>query len=792
MYFRRRRPKSNFSVLRRGREQHDGLRTEPALVRSPSSVVGEMEGARSSKRQSVQASSRRRGQDVAGTTTHLLPLTDAEEFDQRLFEAEVLCLRNGLTELTMDDTYLREAAEVGCAWPSSPTPKTASADALLSASESSDTLATEHLPSGSTSRASHSTGITSRLSTDQGADEVTKSPASGSVKAASTSGPVQPQIRKSLSFTDYERFLAQAQAQALSKKPRRGASRPPTVAVGLRSPPPDPDAADTAPSVFSTSSRRSRHSLRRRLRRFSAFRTSKMVVDEIRSCVCCRDDFQRSKALHHLPCSHSYCDACLRVLVTQAMQDESKMPPRCCKKAVPGAVVKTLLDAEEQQQFMKRVLQYGTPWEHRMFCPNAGCGDFIPTQTIHDPQHPLDVICTSCDTVACKQCRREAHVTGEDCPADWELDAVLQMGENQGWRRCYKCRTLVELTAGCSHMTCRCKAQFCYICGSVWDADVGCPNFCAGEEELERRRATAEERRAREEGEAAGREAAAARRATETREAAARSAVSTELQQLRALQEEEMDRFLGFEQKQNWLMWTRHGKEKLEALDARTALERAMKEKVSALEMPSCVRTALTGVQHIDTANMLEDRQVAAEMELREALVQEHKSCTVRLRHMEAYCDRVNTRGLFPDRVITDRDLRELGQQYNLRNDMDRLHQSRINVLRDKQAQQLETLGKRQDEHLQQTRRTFTAELRALEERIAREEKGFTVVFGQRKERLSKRWAGAAEILRKKLEERDGVAYGPLPRLEWLFPGASSSASTPPPVMSKTTSWVLI
>ncbi len=79
------------------------------------------------------------------------------------------------------------------------------------------------------------------------------------------------------------------------------------------------------------------------------------------------------------------------------------------------------------------------------------------------------------------------------------VDAVLQMGEKSGCRRCYKCRTLVELTHGCSHITCRCKAQFCYICGAVWDPFVGCPNYCNGEEELERRRLEEEARIAEEE-----------------------------------------------------------------------------------------------------------------------------------------------------------------------------------------------------------------------------------------------------------------------------------------------------
>lgn len=43
-----------------------------------------------------------------------------------------------------------------------------------------------------------------------------------------------------------------------------------------------------------------------------------------------------------------------------------------------------------------------------------------------------------------------------------------QIAEDEGWRRCYKCHALVEHSAACQHMTCRCGGQFCYVCGLRW------------------------------------------------------------------------------------------------------------------------------------------------------------------------------------------------------------------------------------------------------------------------------------------------------------------------------------
>lgn len=427
------------------------------------------------------------------------------------------------------------------------------------------------------------------------------------------------------------------------------------------------------------------------------------------------------------------------------------MPPRCCSQALPGVVIKSVLNREEQHIFMKAVLQFSTPWESRIFCPNPACGEFIPKRGKIDPKHPFEVVCRKCRTRACSICKRAAHAVGQDCPSDWELDAVLQMGEKSGWRRCYKCRNLVELTQGCSHITCRCKAQFCYICGAVWDSVVGCPNYCNGEEELERRRIEEEARIAELEQEKAAREEAERIEAAEKLEAEKRTQESQELNDLRARQINERDRFCGYERKMKWIMWTRHGQAKLDVLDRYGDLQTKMKER------------------HARTANHLEDRQVAAEMDLRATLKQSERSVAIRLRHMEAYCDGLgrSASGDNPSRVVTERDLRELGQQYNIRDDLERLHQSKINVMRDKQAKQMEHLLDRQEEELNKLAAKQDEELLALEENFGSEEEGFLRLFADRKKRMTKRWNLVEEVERKKLEFAKGERFAPMSPVIW-------------------------
>jgi hypothetical protein len=328
---------------------------------------------------------------------------------------------------------------------------------------------------------------------------------------------------------------------------------------------------------------------------------------------------------------------------------------------------------------------------------------------------------------------------------------VLQMGEKSGWRRCYKCRNLVELTQGCSHITCRCKAQFCYICGAVWDPVVGCPNYCNGEEELERRRLEEEQRVAEAEKEKSAREEAERLELEEKLAAEKRTAESEELSALRNSQLDERDRFIAFERKQKWLMWTRHGQAKLDVLDKYGELQLKMKER------------------HLRTATHLEDRQVGAEMELRATLKQSERSVQIRLRHMEAYCDGLGRSavGGNPARTVTERDLRQLGEQYNLRDDLERLHQAKINVMREKQGKQMEHLLGRQEEEMEKLQVRQAEELEALEEGFGEEEEGFMDVFKERGKKLIRRWEVREVLERAKLRKAHGVMFAPMGVVEW-------------------------
>ncbi len=173
---------------------------------------------------------------------------------------------------------------------------------------------------------------------------------------------------KTLSFTQYDKYLTLVDRNL--KQPKFA-----------HQPPPEPDVA---PSIFSVSTRKSYRSIKRSLGGKVPWKKKKpppplpvgapksvpagpispthICADEggsSSSCVCCREEFSKAaQALQTLPCGHTYCENCLRIMVNQSRTDESKMPPRCCTQPIPGFTIKAILPREEQFAFLKSVLQF--------------------------------------------------------------------------------------------------------------------------------------------------------------------------------------------------------------------------------------------------------------------------------------------------------------------------------------------------------------------------------------------------------------------------------------------------
>ncbi|KAH8645592.1 hypothetical protein BGZ60DRAFT_424912 [Tricladium varicosporioides] len=161
-----------------------------------------------------------------------------------------------------------------------------------------------------------------------------------------------------------------------------------------------------------------------------------------------------------LPCKHIYCGNCLSGAFKTALS--SKTPFQCCKQKVPIALGTGHLSTTFQKTYSLLVIELST--KNPLYCSLPACHKFIPPSTIHGPT----ATCPSpkCTARTCRACKKKEHKGV--CKEDKEGNIVRKLGEKKGWKCCPSCGSMVEKTEGCLHITCRCKAQWCYACLRNW------------------------------------------------------------------------------------------------------------------------------------------------------------------------------------------------------------------------------------------------------------------------------------------------------------------------------------
>lgn len=169
------------------------------------------------------------------------------EYNESDYFREVLQLEDGETEQLFDESLAQEADNLGIVRRSSPGDKQ---DVLqMSVRESAITVASQHARTSSTgSQESTSTGITSRSSHER-LDSPNQSPSRN-----------RSNSRRSVSFSEYDKYVLEAEAQG-------AAYTPPSL------------SAEPATSLFSVSTRRSYASIKSELKDRFRLRRNRTAPD---------------------------------------------------------------------------------------------------------------------------------------------------------------------------------------------------------------------------------------------------------------------------------------------------------------------------------------------------------------------------------------------------------------------------------------------------------------------------------------------------------------------------------
>ncbi|EFN60118.1 hypothetical protein CHLNCDRAFT_17822, partial [Chlorella variabilis] len=106
----------------------------------------------------------------------------------------------------------------------------------------------------------------------------------------------------------------------------------------------------------------------------------------------------------------------------------------------------------------------------RLFCPNKKCSQLLiaddkRANTAMECPYCTEQLCANCGVAWHQGMTCQQYQVGRDAAGQRDDQAVLDLAEQEGLRRCPGCGQMVERTQGCSHMHCRCGAVFCYSCG---------------------------------------------------------------------------------------------------------------------------------------------------------------------------------------------------------------------------------------------------------------------------------------------------------------------------------------
>lgn len=167
-------------------------------------------------------------------------------------------------------------------------------------------------------------------------------------------------------------------------------------------------------------------------------------------CIICMGDINPAK-ISTLKCGHSMCRSCLERIFKLSITDPQHMPPRCCtQEHIPLKHVDRIFDNAFKKAWNHKFAEYST--KNRIYCPSRKCGEWIKPAYIRREDGRKVARCGRCRTKVCCSCSRRWHGPGS-CPGDAETANLLAQAKEEGWKRCYRCKVLVELKEGCNHMT---------------------------------------------------------------------------------------------------------------------------------------------------------------------------------------------------------------------------------------------------------------------------------------------------------------------------------------------------
>ena len=164
------------------------------------------------------------------------------------------------------------------------------------------------------------------------------------------------------------------------------------------------------------------------------------------------------------PSKHLICYDCVRRCYEYSIHSMDTNRALCCRIQMwDDTVHYEILGNELADKWRDCVKALRTP--DQLYCSTSECWRplFPPA---HESGTTAYMTCPNCGLSTCTFCRGPVH-PNENCGTDdGEAGAqTFRLAESQGWKRCFRCRRIVERAEGCSTITCTCGVSFCFSCG---------------------------------------------------------------------------------------------------------------------------------------------------------------------------------------------------------------------------------------------------------------------------------------------------------------------------------------
>lgn len=209
----------------------------------------------------------------------------------------------------------------------------------------------------------------------------------------------------------------------------------------------------------------------------------------VKLCGICFED--SSNMFEGSICFHQFCEPCMTQYIHSRLEQRRHQiycPHESCREELTLDECRYFLPSEIFEQWSAVMVEAEIPEALKVYCPFSDCSGLLVKESVGvlDVEDVEMAECPFCNRLFCARCKVPWHANLEcsefqSLPATDKTEAdflLLKLAEDRKWRRCGKCKSMVELVYGCNHITCRCRNEFCYICGTSWrngSPDCHCP-----------------------------------------------------------------------------------------------------------------------------------------------------------------------------------------------------------------------------------------------------------------------------------------------------------------------------